>query len=289
VDEGSSVNLDASSSSDSDGTIDSYAWDFDSDGDYDDATGVSPSFSAANLDGPSSHTVGLQVTDDDSATGTDTATIDVINVVPTITDLTASSQGAVTGKQVTFTGTVSDPAPADTHTWEWSVNGGQSYSSGSNPFTYTFPSCGTFNISAIATDDDGGISQPRALANPVSVYNASFSPPVDAAPYVNTLQKGRVIPVKISVGCASNLTGLSPSIQLLTGDKTDGSETTADEIETYSVSSADTTGVMRAADGGYIYNLRVPDVANAYYTVRVNAFGGSNASSNMYALLKTRK
>jgi hypothetical protein len=46
---------------------------------------------------------------------------------------------------------------------------------------------------------------------------------------------------------------------------------------------------MRTIDGGYIYNLQVPNVANETYSIRVNPFGGSNASSNMFALLKTRK
>ena len=45
VNEGSSITLSGSGSSDSEGTIASYEWDFDNDGYYDDATGVSPSFS----------------------------------------------------------------------------------------------------------------------------------------------------------------------------------------------------------------------------------------------------
>jgi hypothetical protein len=243
-------------------------------------------------------TVEVQVSDGHSGTAVDSFTWTANNVAPTVTDVSASVQNALVNKNVTFTGTATDPSGADRTAgffWQFSKDGTtynpatipNPFASNSHEFTTSFDSCGTKSVKAKATDKDGGTSDAVSSGN-VNVYNASFSPPVDIAPYVNTVQKGRVIPVKISVGCASNLTGLSPSIQLLTGDQSAGNESTADEIETYSVSSADTTGVMRAADGGYIYNLRVPDVANATYTIRVNAFGGSNASSNMYAVLKTR-
>jgi hypothetical protein len=65
--------------------------------------------------------------------------------------------------------------------------------------------------------------------------------------------------VKISIGCQKeDLKGLKPAIQLLKGDKTAGTESTSDEVETYSSSSADTAGVMREIGDGYIYNLQVP-------------------------------
>jgi hypothetical protein len=236
-----------------------------------------------------SATVVVEATDG-TDTATDSFTWTANNVAPTVSSVSASVQNALVNKNVTFTGTATDPSSVDTtagFSWQWSKDGG-AYAAGSNPFSTSFADCGSHSVSAKATDKDNGTSAAVSSGN-VNVYNASFAPPVDIAPYVNTVQKGRVIPVKISVSCNGNIANLSPSIQLLTGDKTEGNETTADEVETYSVSSADTGQVMRTIDGGYIYNLRVPDVANAYYTVRVNPFGGSNASSNMYALLKTRK
>jgi len=51
-----------------------YAWDLDNDGEYDDATDVSPSNTWETAD---DYTIGLQVTDADSATATDTATVTV--------------------------------------------------------------------------------------------------------------------------------------------------------------------------------------------------------------------
>ena len=66
VDEDALVALDGSGSNDPDGTITLYEWDLDYDGvTFDiDATGATPVFSAAGLEGPASRTVALRVTDD---------------------------------------------------------------------------------------------------------------------------------------------------------------------------------------------------------------------------------
>ena len=71
---GDTISLTAAGSSDSDGTITSYAWDLDNDGQYDDATGVTASFSATTA---GTFTISVQVTDDDGATRADTATVTV--------------------------------------------------------------------------------------------------------------------------------------------------------------------------------------------------------------------
>jgi hypothetical protein len=62
-------------------------------------------------------------------------------------------------------------------------------------------------------------------------------------------------------------------------------------VETLSVSAADTTGVMRAADTFYLYNLQVPSNATAgtLYTIRVRPFGDSVPSAASYIVLKINK
>ncbi|MCA9921998.1 MAG: PKD domain-containing protein, partial [Anaerolineales bacterium] len=66
------VNFDGSGSSDSDGAISSYAWDF---GDGNSSTAVSPSHTYTTA---GTYVVTLTVTDDQGATGTDSVTITVL-------------------------------------------------------------------------------------------------------------------------------------------------------------------------------------------------------------------
>ena len=292
VDEGGTVNLDGSLSSDPEGGALTYAWDLDNDGQYDDSTEMTPSFSAANLDGPSSRTIKVQVTDPEGLTATDEATVNILNVPPTIQNIATSASQALTGKSVSFTATTRDPSTADTSagfTYAWLVDGNTDPFT-ANPLSTTFSDCGEHSVSATATDKDGGVSA-SVTSDVVRVQEAHFGPPLDEGVF-NTIQKGRVVPVKISIGCAGlNLSGLQPAIQLLKGDKSDGSETGSDAIETFSSSAADTTGIMRAVDDGYIYNLQVPTnaVANDLYTVRVRPFGDGNTGASMYVVLKIRK
>jgi hypothetical protein len=123
----------------------------------------------------------------------------------------------------------------------------------------------------------------------VKVYDLRFEQPLDEG-LNNVVQKGRVVPVKISVGCGSaSLSGLSPRIVLVRGDGSPGTETAADEVVAYSTSAADTTGVMRASGGGYMYNLRVPDDVTVKsgdkFTIRVRPFGDGNQEVAKYILL----
>jgi len=69
--------LSGSASVDTVGTIATYAWDLDYDGQNDDATGETVRFSSATV---GTSIVGLQVTDDDGATSVDTGTIKVLQV-----------------------------------------------------------------------------------------------------------------------------------------------------------------------------------------------------------------
>lgn len=66
------VALSAAASTDPDGTIASYAWDLDNDGSFDDATGVSASFTCST---PGTFPVAVRVTDNRSATADDASTV----------------------------------------------------------------------------------------------------------------------------------------------------------------------------------------------------------------------
>ncbi len=72
--EGVPVTLNASLSYDPDGSIVSWEWNLDNDDQYDDATGMTATFSAPTA---GAYTVGILVTDDDGATNVDTTTVTV--------------------------------------------------------------------------------------------------------------------------------------------------------------------------------------------------------------------
>ncbi|CAN5702565.1 hypothetical protein BH23PSE2_BH23PSE2_05160 [soil metagenome] len=82
-----------------------YEWDLDNDGQYDDATGLTASFTQVGQDGL--HTVGLRVTDAWGLTSTATSTVTVTNVLPTVT-INAISAIDEHGT-VTVSGTITDP------------------------------------------------------------------------------------------------------------------------------------------------------------------------------------
>ena len=97
------VELDASNSR---GEIDSFAWDLDNDGVFDDATGPTVTFDTTGLDGPSSTPISVRVTGADME-DIGTTTIEVTNVAPVFVSeppLTAS-----VGVQYTYTLLVEDP------------------------------------------------------------------------------------------------------------------------------------------------------------------------------------
>jgi hypothetical protein len=110
--EGTDKQLDGSTSAKgshaSAGSI-SYAWDLDNDGQYDDSTSATPTFTNVGQDGV--FTVGLRVTDAFGNVSTDSTTVTVLNVAPTVT-IDAITPVDELGT-VTVTGVVSDPGWLD--------------------------------------------------------------------------------------------------------------------------------------------------------------------------------
>ncbi|NLF68878.1 MAG: hypothetical protein GX575_07465, partial [Candidatus Anammoximicrobium sp.] len=164
VGEGGSVQLDASGTTDPDLPSDTltYEWDFDNDGQYD-ATGVQPTFSAASLDGPTSVTVGLRVTDSQGEISTDTATINVANVAPTAA--VAGPAAGLVAKPYSFTFSATDPSVPDTAAgFDYAINWGDGNSATVNDWvgdlvrSHFYTDFDTYSITVTATDKDGGTS-----------------------------------------------------------------------------------------------------------------------------------
>jgi hypothetical protein len=175
--EGTDVQLDATGSSDPDSDPLTYAWDFDADGVFDDATGAQPMFDLVGQDGP--YTVAVKVTDDNGAFDVDTATVNVTNVAPSVLNL-ASNGPKDEGEAITVTGTISDPGWLEvlTATIDWGDGTGVQAIAGGTlenvrpNATLSFSvshsygddsGAGTFTATVCGLDDDTSTCAPIAL------------------------------------------------------------------------------------------------------------------------------
>jgi PKD repeat protein len=202
-DEGSPIALDGSGSVDPEAAILLYEWDLDYDGDYDDATGVTPDVTFDDL---GAYTISLKVTDDFGQADTDDANVIVNNVAPTVGPIIAPTVliGMSTNASADFT----DPGTADTHTavWDWgdlTTTPGtvtQGAGSGSVANSHTYSAAGTYTIELTVTDDDGGSGTFSGNGTVVLVVDIDIKPLSDPNS-INLKSKG-VIPVAI-LGTAS--------------------------------------------------------------------------------------
>ncbi len=151
--EGGTIQLTASASTDPGSDIADYHWDLDNDGQHDDATGVQPTFSAADLDGPTTVTVGLKVIDDDGAADTSTVQVAVTNVAPT-----ADAAGPYSildgGTTLLSAATSTDPGD-DITSYRWDLDGDGTYDTNGKAVTFSSDQVGTHEVTLLVTDIDG--------------------------------------------------------------------------------------------------------------------------------------
>jgi hypothetical protein len=121
------------------------------------------------------YVVTYTVTDDDGGAGSDSETITVDNVAPTLTSLEPSSYLVLKGTSVSVTGQYSDPGSADTFTcvinWDEPTGTPQTVAGGQTSCTasHTYTAQGTYTVSTKVRDDDGGESSP--LVTIITVYD----------------------------------------------------------------------------------------------------------------------
>ena len=160
------------------GAVATYAWDLDADGQYDDATGATPSFTRVGQDGV--FPIGLEVTDAFGNTSTSTSQVTVTNVAPTVTvdGITPVDELGT----VTVTGTVTDPG------WLDPLTATISYDDGAAPValsgalenarpnatlsfsvTHQYGDNGAFTVQVCAADDDTTGNCGDAVANVANV------------------------------------------------------------------------------------------------------------------------
>ena len=175
--EGEALALDGSGSTGSDPAALSYAWDLDADGAFDDAAGVSPTLSwaeltAANpaLTGPGaafgSYDVGLEVTDGLGRKSVDVGRLTVSDAAPTLAD-SVTDLFADEGAAVTLDLAAVDPGAGDAIA-TWFVDWGdgtatEEYAGAAPTAAHVYADDGAYTVAFTVLSEDGGPGGPSAL------------------------------------------------------------------------------------------------------------------------------
>ena len=134
------------------------------------------------------YTVTLTVTDDDGGTNSDTLTVTVENVAPSITSLFTSQSNPQfilsDVHEISFTVEFTDPGWLDTHVALWDYGDGTVVpgcvteenlfpdSTGTVTGTHTYAAPGSYTVKLTVTDDDGGFTTDSIVLNIVTVEEA---------------------------------------------------------------------------------------------------------------------
>jgi large repetitive protein len=183
------ITTDAGTSTDSDGTIESYAWNF---GDSTTGSGVTASHSYSTA---GTYTVTLTVTDDDGGTGLSTKSVTVSAAPPPNAPPTASFTATTNFLSASFDATGSTDSDGSIVGHAWNFGDGQTSTTGPT-VTHGYAAAGTYTVSLTVTDDDGA-------------QNVTTSEVVVTAPAANTPPTASFTTAVSSAHVAVNGTGSS--------------------------------------------------------------------------------
>ena len=170
------VNFDGSASSDVDGSVASYAWNF---GNGQNGAGATPAAVTYTL--PGTYTATLTVTDNRGARGTVTKTI-TVNRPPNQSPTAAVAAAPATGSApllVQLSSAGSSDADGAITGYLWNFGNGSGSNSPNPSAVYTTP--GTYPVSLTVTDNDGA-SSVKSLTVVVSAPNVAPVPSIAATP-----------------------------------------------------------------------------------------------------------
>ncbi|WP_191330303.1 PKD domain-containing protein [Frigoribacterium sp. ACAM 257] len=227
---GLGASFDGRTSTDPDGTVASWAWNF---GDGTTATGAQVDHTyAAGGD----YTVSLTVTDSLGAVSTTTATVSVVaprvNAAPT-----ASFTSAVDHLAVALDASASTDADGRVAGWAWDLGDGTTATGATTSHTYA--AAGTYTVTLTVTDDEGATATSTA---PVTVAPA---PPANVAPTASFTSTTTGLSATVDASASADPDG---SVAAFAWDFGDGGEATGR-----------TAAHSYAAAGTYTVTLTVTD------------------------------
>jgi len=166
------VVFDGSASKDPDGGVLSFAWDFDNDGQFNDATGA---VATTSFSSPGTKLINLQVTDAENNDVVCTKSLDIGNRSPVCESFTADATNVIPGTTVNYTVVASDP-DADPLSVKFTTTGGNpgGVVDSTVPFTHSsvYNNIGTFTATAVVSDGQGGTD----ICTPITITVGNTAP-----------------------------------------------------------------------------------------------------------------
>ena len=218
-------------STDRDGTVAAYAWDF---GDGTTATGPAPrhAYAAAG-----SYPVRLTVTDDDGETGTTTTTVTVAAAPPNAAP-TASFTSSASFLAASFDATASSDADGTVASYTWAFGDG---ATGGGPTAqHAYAAAGTYDVTLTVTDDDGAtatttqqvtVAAPPPNAAPQASFTAAARGLVaDFDGRASSDADGSVVAWEWAFGDGTTATGATPSHAYASSGTYDVTLTVVDDL-----------------------------------------------------------
>ncbi|MEJ2455566.1 MAG: PKD domain-containing protein [Candidatus Thiodiazotropha sp.] len=235
---GVAIAFSSSGSSDSDGSIRSFLWDF---GDGSNSSSDNPIHSYASA---GNYSATLTVTDNDGATDSDAATVTITQ--PANQPPVAEANGpyvALTGEAIAFSSAGSSDSDGTIASYYWDFGDGSS-STSANP-AHSYASAGSYTATLTVTDDDGAMGSDTATVT-INSQPAGNQPPVADAngPYSGTAG----VAISFSSGGSSDSDGSIVGFSWSFGDGTGSSQ--ANPTHTYSAAGSYSVSLTVTDNGG---------------------------------------
>jgi PKD repeat protein len=160
------VAVDGTASSDADGAIASYRWDF-----GDGTIAATGSTTGHTYAAAGTYTVTLTVTDGEGATGTSTGTVTVAPAPPANVAPTASFTSAATGLAVSTDASASTDPDGTVTGYAWSFGDGGSATG--KTASHSYAAAGTYTVTLTVTDDKGATGTSTGTVTVAPIPNAT--------------------------------------------------------------------------------------------------------------------